>query len=99
MTDKVSDGTTSVTTPNPMEAGSGAAMAEPFGEPDPISTNPNGHAKVRPGDRIFRGLAEGSGILIVALIAAGPRPPLALRGASGRATSPQAGLELTAEVV
>lgn len=70
MTDKVSDGTTSVTTPNPMESGSGAATAAPFPEPDPISTNPSGHAKVRPGDRIFRGLAEGSGILIVALIAA-----------------------------
>ena len=28
-----------------------------------------------------------------------PPKPLALRGASGRATSPQAGLELTAEVV
>jgi len=45
-------------------------MAAPFPEPDPISTNPSGHAKVRPGDRIFRGLAEGSGILIVALIGA-----------------------------
>ena len=70
MTDKVSDGTTSVTTPNPMEAGSGAAMAEPFGEPDPISTNPSRSSKERLGDRIFRGLSEGSGVLIVALIGA-----------------------------
>ena len=70
MTDKVSDGPTSVTTPNPMEAGSGAAMAEPFGEPDPISTNPSRSSKERLGDRIFRGLSEGSGVLIVALIGA-----------------------------
>ncbi len=70
MTDKVSNGTTSVTTPNPTESGSGAAMATPFPEPDPISTNPGGRTKVRIGDRIFRGLAEGSGILIVAIIAA-----------------------------
>ncbi|MDY6997676.1 MAG: phosphate ABC transporter permease subunit PstC [Actinomycetota bacterium] len=70
MTDKVSDGTTSVTTPDPTGAGSGAAMAEPFGEPDPTPTNPSAHAKVRIGDRIFRGLSEGAGILIVAIIAA-----------------------------
>ncbi|MGV0792985.1 phosphate ABC transporter permease subunit PstC [Mycolicibacterium sp. XJ1819] len=59
-----------VTTPNPADAGSGAAMAQPFGEPDPLSTDPSKNAKVRWGDRIFRGLAEGSGVLIIALIAA-----------------------------
>ena len=45
-------------------------MAEPFGEPDPISTNPSRSSKERLGDRIFRGLSEGSGVLIVALIGA-----------------------------
>ncbi len=45
-------------------------MAVPFGEPEPISTNPSKNAKVRMGDRIFRWLAEGSGVLIVVIIAA-----------------------------
>ena len=69
MTDRVSDGTT-VTTPNPLGAGSGEALASPVPEPDPISTNPNKGGKVRLGDKIFGGLAEGAGILIVVLIAA-----------------------------
>jgi phosphate transport system permease protein len=69
MTDRVTDGMT-VTTPDPTGAGSGEAIAAPFPEPDPISTNPNKGGKVRLGDRIFRGLAEGSGILIVVLIGA-----------------------------
>jgi phosphate transport system permease protein len=60
-----------VTTPDPGDAGSGEALAAPTPAPEPISTDPSrGTAKVRLGDRIFRGLAEGSGILIVALIAA-----------------------------
>jgi phosphate transport system permease protein len=42
----------------------------PFGEPEPISTNPSRNAKERVGDRIFRTLAEGSGALIVIIIAA-----------------------------
>ncbi len=42
----------------------------PFGEPAPISTDPSRNAKVRWGDRIFRWLAEGSGVLIVVIIAA-----------------------------
>ncbi|EJZ12533.1 phosphate ABC transporter permease [Mycolicibacterium fortuitum subsp. fortuitum DSM 46621 = ATCC 6841 = JCM 6387] len=45
-------------------------MRPPHPEPAPISTNPSKGAKVRLGDRIFQWLAEGSGILIVALIAA-----------------------------
>jgi phosphate transport system permease protein len=53
-----------------MGAGSGEAMAAPFPEPEPISTNPSKGSKVRPGDRIFGALAQGSGILIVVLIAA-----------------------------
>ncbi|WP_422744694.1 phosphate ABC transporter permease subunit PstC [Mycobacterium sp. WMMD1722] len=65
MTDRVD-----VTEPNPTEAGSGAAMAAPFPEPEPTSADPGRHAKVRPGDRIFRWLSEGSGIFVVALIAA-----------------------------
>src|SRR3954471_8377939 len=65
MTDRVD-----VTTPNPADAGSGEALASPFPEPAPISTDPSRNAKVRVGDRIFRGLAEGSGVLIVVIIAA-----------------------------
>jgi phosphate transport system permease protein len=45
-------------------------IASPLPSPEPISTNPSKGAKVRLGDRIFGGLAEGSGILIVVLIAA-----------------------------
>jgi phosphate transport system permease protein len=59
-----------VTTPNPADAGSGEVLASPFPEPEPISTDPSRNAKVRLGDRIFRSLAEGSGIFIVVLIAA-----------------------------
>ncbi|ORA32336.1 phosphate ABC transporter permease subunit PstC [Mycobacterium aquaticum] len=70
MTDRGPDGTT-VTTPDPADAGSGEAIAAPTPKAEPISTDPSrGAAKVRLGDRVFRGLAEGSGILIVALIAA-----------------------------
>lgn len=69
MTTRGPDGTT-VTTPNPADSGSGEALASPHPEPAPISTDPSKGAKVRLGDRIFHGLAEGSGILIVALIAA-----------------------------
>jgi phosphate transport system permease protein len=65
MTDRVD-----VTTPNPADAGSGEVIASPFPEPEPISTNPSKNAKIRLGDRIFRGLAEGSGIFIVVLITA-----------------------------
>jgi phosphate transport system permease protein len=59
-----------VTTPNPSDAGSGEVIASPFPEPAPIATDPSKNAKVRMGDRIFRGLAEGSGVFIVVLIAA-----------------------------
>ena len=64
MTDRVE-----VTTPNPSDAGSAEALAVPFGEPTPISTDPSKGSKIRPGDRVFRWLAEGSGILIVVIIA------------------------------
>ncbi|MET0451486.1 MAG: phosphate ABC transporter permease subunit PstC [Mycobacterium sp.] len=69
MSDRVSDGIT-VTTPNPIGAGSGEALASPIPEPDPISTNPNRGGKVRLGDKLFGGAAQGAGILIVVLIAA-----------------------------
>ncbi|MGX9670373.1 phosphate ABC transporter permease subunit PstC [Mycobacterium sp. HM-7] len=59
-----------VTTPNPADAGSGEALAAPFPEPTPVSLDPLKGSKVRMGDRVFRLLAEGSGVLIVALIAA-----------------------------
>jgi phosphate transport system permease protein len=59
-----------VTTPNPADAGSGEVIASPFPEPEPISTDPSKGGKVRLGDKIFRGLAEGSGVLIVVLIGA-----------------------------
>lgn len=68
-TKSMSDGV-DVTTPNPSDAGSGQAMAQPFGEPQPISIDPSRNAKVRLGDRVFRGLAEGAGVFIVVLIAA-----------------------------
>src|SRR5689334_1757809 len=67
--EKGSDGT-SVTIPNPTGAGSGEALAAPHPEPTPLSTDPSRNGVVRLGDRIFRGLAEGSGVFIVALIAA-----------------------------
>lgn len=69
MTDRVTDGTT-VTTPDPTASGSGGALAAPHPEPEPISTDPSKGGKVRLGDRIFRGLAEGAGVFIVVLIGA-----------------------------
>jgi phosphate transport system permease protein len=69
MTDRVHD-EVQVTTPNPSNAGSGEVIASPFPVPAPIPTDPSRHAKVRLGDRVFKGLSEGAGILIVVLIAA-----------------------------
>jgi phosphate transport system permease protein len=69
MTDRVTDGMT-VTTPDPAASGSGEALAAPFPEPEPTSTDPSKGGKVRLGDKIFRGLAEGAGIFIVVLIGA-----------------------------
>jgi phosphate transport system permease protein len=56
--------------PDPVNAGSAAVIATPFPEPAAIPTNPSMRAKVRAGDRIFRGISAGSGILIIFLIAA-----------------------------
>lgn len=69
MTDRL-DVTEASGLPDPTEAGSGEAIASPHPAPTPISTNPSKGAKVRLADRIFRGLAEGSGVLIVVIIAA-----------------------------
>lgn len=69
----MSDGvnvTQDVPGPNPVSAGSGEVVAAAFPEKPSIPTNPSGNAKVRIGDRIFRGLSEGSGVLVIALIAA-----------------------------
>ena len=62
------DGNT-VTTPNPADTGSGGVVAAPprWPAPAPLLW---GSAKPSRGDRMFRGLAEGSGVLIVVLIAA-----------------------------
>ena len=59
-----------MTTPDPSAAGSGAVVAAPFPESPVTPISPWGHAKPRVGDRIFRGLAQCSGVLIVVLIAA-----------------------------
>jgi len=69
MTDRL-DVTEASGLPNPAEAGSGEVIASPFPEPAPIATDPSKGAKVRLGDKIFRGLSEGSGVLIVVIIAA-----------------------------
>ncbi len=62
------DGNT-LTTPNPADTGSGEVVAAPLRWPAPAPLL-WGSAKPSRGDRMFRGLSEGSGILIVVLIAA-----------------------------
>jgi phosphate transport system permease protein len=59
-----------VTTPDPAGAGSGEVVAMPFRQPAITPTLPWGNTKPRRGDRLFRGLSEGSGVLVVLLIAA-----------------------------
>ena len=62
------DGNT-VTTPNPADAGSGEVVAASrrWPAPPPLLW---GSAKPSRGDRMFRGLSEGSGVLIVVVVAA-----------------------------
>jgi phosphate transport system permease protein len=67
--DRISEGVV-VTTPNPADAGSGETVAAPFPEPEPTSLAPGRGARERLGDRLFRWSAQGSGILVIALIAA-----------------------------
>jgi phosphate transport system permease protein len=57
-----------VTTPNPADAGSGAVVAAPLPESPVIPISPWGVSRPRLGDRIFRTLAQSSGVLIVVLI-------------------------------
>ncbi|OBG50470.1 phosphate ABC transporter permease subunit PstC [Mycobacterium sp. E735] len=59
-----------VTTPNPTDAGSGATVAAPFPEAPLIPINPWGQTRPHVGDRVFRWLANGSGLLIVVVIGA-----------------------------
>lgn len=56
--------------PDPAEAGSAETLAAPFGEPPAVPTDPSGGSRARLGDRIFGSLAQGSGVLIIALIVA-----------------------------
>ena len=58
-----------MTTPNPADTGSGEVVAAPLRWPAPAPLL-WGSAKPSRGDRMFRGLSEGSGVLIVVLIAA-----------------------------
>ncbi|WP_203802938.1 phosphate ABC transporter permease subunit PstC [Mycobacterium heckeshornense] len=64
-----SDGTT-VTTPNPAGAGSGEIVAAGMPAPPPAPTSPWVGGKPHLGDRLFRGLSEGSGVLIVIVVGA-----------------------------
>jgi phosphate transport system permease protein len=59
-----------MTTPNPVDAGSAQVVAAPFPEPVLTPTRPWGNSKPRLGDVVFRGLSQGSGLLIVVAIAA-----------------------------
>jgi phosphate transport system permease protein len=59
-----------VTTPNPADAGSGEVVAAASPEPTATRSLSWGNRKRGRGDRLFHGLSEGSGILIVVLIAA-----------------------------
>ncbi len=56
--------------PNPADAGAAEVVAAPFPEPTPAPTRPWGTGKPQFGDRLFRGLSELSGVLIIVLIAA-----------------------------
>jgi phosphate transport system permease protein len=59
-----------VTTPNPIDAGSGAVVAAPFPESPVVPISPWGRARPHVGDRIFRRLAQASGLFIVVVIGA-----------------------------
>ena len=59
-----------MTTPNPTDAGSGEVVAAASVEPTATPFLPRGNTKASRGDRLFHGLSEGSGVLIVVLIAA-----------------------------
>ncbi len=56
--------------PDPLTAGSGQTLAEPFPENPAVATDPSSHGPRRFGDRVFRAMAEGAGVLVIVLIAA-----------------------------
>lgn len=56
--------------PDPTDTESGRVVAEPLPGPPVVRTDPSGKTRVRLGDRIFGGLARGSGIAVIALIVA-----------------------------
>ena len=73
MSNEVSEGvavTSHEPVPDPSEAGSAQVIGASIVASDSRSTDPSRGTKVRPGDRVFGGLATGSGVLIVVLIAA-----------------------------
>ncbi|BCQ07239.1 phosphate transport system permease protein [Mycobacterium heckeshornense] len=59
-----------MTTPNPAGAGSGEIVAAGMPAPPPAPTSPWVGGKPHLGDRLFRGLSEGSGVLIVIVVGA-----------------------------
>jgi phosphate transport system permease protein len=59
-----------LTTPNPADAGSGEVLAKASRGRAAAPTFPWGSIRPDRGDRLFRSLSEGSGVLIVVLIAA-----------------------------
>ena len=59
-----------MTTPDPADAGSGEVVAAGPIQRRAISALPSGTIGPGVGDRVFRGLSEGSGVLTVVLIAA-----------------------------
>ncbi len=59
-----------MTTPHLPDAGSGDVIAVPLPSRTGMPTRPWGTSKPHLGDRIFRAMSEGSGVLIVVLIAA-----------------------------
>ncbi|HEX5255262.1 MAG TPA: phosphate ABC transporter permease subunit PstC [Mycobacterium sp.] len=59
-----------VTTPNPIDAGSGAVVAAPFPGKQATPISPWGEGRPHVADRIFRLLAQSSGVVIIVVIAA-----------------------------
>jgi phosphate transport system permease protein len=55
---------------NPNDAGSGVVVAAPFPESQAPPISPWGEGRPHVGDRIFRWLAQSSGVLIIVVIAA-----------------------------
>lgn len=59
-----------MTTPNPIDAGSGAVVAAPFPESHATPISPWGEGRPHVADRAFRWLAQSSGVFIIVVIAA-----------------------------